>query len=141
VLENFVYGDTPERAGIRCVLDELKRDSPGGQWELMLNALSTRSNIRQLPLKTLLVQLELRGIIAPRYAYFAEYRFKFLLEPEQLAQQFKGERKEFVEAIISTSRRARTWCTVDFDVLWQHHRAERGRVIKALDYFQEKGWV
>ncbi|QJD60951.1 RecQ family ATP-dependent DNA helicase [Pseudomonas sp. gcc21] len=141
VLENFVYGDTPERAGIRYVLDELKRDASGGQWELMLNALSTRSNIRQLPLKTLLVQLELRGIIAPRYAYFAEYRFKFLLEPEQLVQQFQGERRDFVEAIISTSRRARTWSTVDFDALWQQHRADRGRVIKALDYFQEKNWV
>ncbi len=55
VLENFVYGDTPERQGIRCVLDELLASGQGGQWELMLNALSEQSNIRQLPLKTLLV--------------------------------------------------------------------------------------
>src|SRR3990167_7669932 len=107
----------------------------------MLNQLSEQSNIRQLPLKTLLVQLELRGIIAPRYAYFAEYRFKYLLEPEALLEQFEGERRQFVEGLISTSQRARTWCTVDFDQLYQQHQAERGRVIKALDYFQEKGWI
>ncbi|HUE91816.1 RecQ family ATP-dependent DNA helicase [Pseudomonas sp.] len=141
LLENFVYGDTPELDGIRCVLDELLSSSQGGEWELMLNQLSEQSNIRQLPLKTLLVQLELRGIIAPRYAYFAEYRFKYLLEPEALVAKFDGERRQFVEALISTSQRARTWCTVDFDLLYQQHQAERSRVIKALDYFQEKGWV
>ncbi|MBP8202404.1 MAG: RecQ family ATP-dependent DNA helicase [Pseudomonas sp.] len=141
VLENFVYGDTPELGGIRCVLDELLANAQGGEWELMLNQLSDQSNIRQLPLKTLLVQLELRGIIAPRYAYFAEYRFKYLLEPEALLAKFDGERRQFVEALISISQRARTWCTVDFDLLYQQSQAERGRVIKALDYFQEKGWV
>lgn len=141
LLENFVYGDTPELEGIRCVLDELLASAQNGEWELMLNALSEQSNIRQLPLKTLLVLLELRGIIAPRYAYFAEYRFKYLLEPEALLTRFDGERRQFVEALIATSQRARTWCTVDFDLLYQQHQAERSRVIKALDYFQEKGWV
>ncbi len=141
VLENFVYGDTPELSGIRCVLDELLGAGQDGQWELMLNQLSEQSNIRQLPLKTLLVQLELRGIIAPRYAYFAEYRFKYLVEPEVLLGKFEGERRQFVQAIIATSARARTWCTVDFDALYNQHQAERGRVIKALDFFQEKGWI
>ncbi|MDA0425330.1 RecQ family ATP-dependent DNA helicase [Stutzerimonas frequens] len=141
VLQNFVYGDTPEREGIRCVLDELLQAGAGGQWELMLNQLSEQSNIRQLPLKTLLVQLELRGIIAPRFAYFAEYRFKYLLEPEALVAKFEGERRQFVEAIVHTSARARTWCTLDFDVLYGQHGADRARVVKALEYFQEKGWI
>jgi ATP-dependent DNA helicase RecQ len=141
VLENFVYGDTPELDGIRCVVDEIQAAAPEQQWELMLNALSEQSNIRQLPLKTLLVQLELKGIIAPRYAYFAEYKFKYLLEPEALLAQFKGERRQFVEALVHSSSRARTWCTVDFEALYQAHQAERSRVVKALDYFQEKGWI
>ncbi len=141
VLQNFVYGDTPERDGIRCVLDELLQAGAGGQWELMLNQLSDQSNIRQLPLKTLLVQLELRGIIAPRFAYFAEYRFKYLLEPEALVTKFDGERRQFVEAIVQTSARARTWCTLDFDALYAQHGADRARVVKALEYFQEKGWI
>ncbi|MFI8606765.1 ATP-dependent DNA helicase RecQ [Pseudomonas sp. NPDC077649] len=141
VLENFVYGDTPELSGIRAVLDELHAVGMGGQWELMLGQLAEQSNIRALPLKTLLVQLELRGIIAPRYAYFAEYRFKLLLDEAALLAQFEGERRRFVEAILSSSRRARTWFTLDFDALYRDHGAERARVIKALDYFQEKGWV
>ncbi|KPY37279.1 MULTISPECIES: RecQ family ATP-dependent DNA helicase [Pseudomonas syringae group] len=141
VLENFVYGDTPEREGIARVLDDLLSARGDGQWEFLLNPLADLSNIRQLPLKTLLVQLELRGIIAPRYAYFAEYRFKFLIEPAELMARFEGERRQFVEAVIQTSSRARTWATVDFDALYQQYGAERGRVVTALDYFQEKGWI
>jgi ATP-dependent DNA helicase RecQ len=141
VLENFVYGDTPELDGIRCVLDELQDAAPHGQWEFLLGPLADQSNIRQLPLKTLLVQLELRGIIAPRYAYYAEYRFKYLLEPEALLARFEGERRDFVAAIIQASPRARTWATVNFDALYAQFSAERSRVVKALDYFQEKGWV
>lgn len=141
VLENFVYGDTPELSGIRCVLDELQASVAEGQWEFLLGPLADQSNIRQLPLKTLLVQLELRGLIAPRYAYFAEYRFKLLLEPEALLARFEGERRDFVQAIINTSSRARTWATVNFDALYEQYQAPRSRVVKALDYFQEKGWV
>ena len=141
VLENFVYGDTPERDGIRHVLDELQAAAPEGQWEFLLGPLADQSNIRALPLKTLLVQLELRGLIAPRYAYYAEYRFKYLLEPEALLERFDGERREFVAAIIQTSSRARTWATVDFEAMYTQYSAERNRVVKALDYFQEKGWV
>lgn len=141
VLENFVYGDTPELSGIRCVLDELQASAPEGQWEFLLGPLADQSNIRQLPLKTLLVQLELRGLIAPRYAYFAEYRFKFVEQPQALLARFEGERRDFVEAIINTSSRARTWATVNFDALYEQYQAPRTRVVKALDYFQEKGWV
>ncbi|PMR72612.1 RecQ family ATP-dependent DNA helicase [Billgrantia endophytica] len=149
VLENFVYGDTPEHYGIRLVIDEALGAAMGsgvGQWELMLNVLSQHSNIRPLPLKTLLVQLELRGIIAPRYSYFAEYRFRLHDGPEVLAARFEGERRAFVQAILDASRRARTWHTLDFETL-ARLGAERGlntdrtRVITALDYFVAQGWM
>ena len=141
VLENFVYGDTPEQEGIRRVLEELQAARADGQWEFLLRSLSDHSNIRELPLKTLLVQLELKGVIAPRYAFYAEYRFKYLIEPEALLARFSGERQQFVAAIIDVCKRAKTWATVDFDALYQQHNAERGRVVKALDYFQEQGLI
>ncbi|WP_268798957.1 RecQ family ATP-dependent DNA helicase [Pseudomonas huanghezhanensis] len=141
VLENFVYGDTPEREGIERVLEDVLNARNDGQWEFLLTPLSEMSNIRQLPLKTLLVQLELRGIIAPRYSFFAEYRFKFLLTAEQIVQRFEGERQQFVKALMETSSKARTWATVNFDAMFQQYQANRGRVVTALDYFQEKGWI
>jgi len=141
VLENFVYGDTPEQEGIRRVLEELQAARNEGQWEFLLRSLSDHSNIRELPLKTLLVQLELKGVIAPRYAFYAEYRFKYLIEPDALLARFSGERQQFVAAIIQVCKRAKSWATVDFDALYQQHNAERSRVVKALDYFQEQGLI
>lgn len=141
VLENFVYGDTPEQDGIFRVLEELQSARSEGQWEFLLRSLSDHSNIRELPLKTLLVQLELKGVIAPRYAFYAQYRFKYLIEPKALLARFSGERQQFVAAIIQVCKRAKTWATVDFDALYQQHNAERSRVVKALDYFQEQGLI
>jgi ATP-dependent DNA helicase RecQ len=140
VLENFVYGDTPEQSGIQSVLEDLQA-APEGEWSLQLNSLSDLSDIRLLPLKTLLVQLELQGLTAPQYSYFADYRFKYIREPEALIEAFEGERRQFVEAIVETSVRARTWCTVNFDRLHREYRAERGRVIAALEWFHERGWI
>lgn len=145
-LENFVYGDTPERDGIQRVLRTIREAAPQGQWELTLNALSQHSNIRPLPLKTLLVQLELRGVIAPRYAYFAEYRFQYLIEPEALVERFAGERGDFVAALVAASPRAKTWCTLDLDALARLGAerdldVSRTRVIRALEYFNDQGLI
>ncbi|MBZ9559983.1 MULTISPECIES: RecQ family ATP-dependent DNA helicase [unclassified Modicisalibacter] len=146
VLENFVYGDTPEPGGIRTVIEAIVSEREGNHWELVLNRLAQRSDIRALPLKTLLVQLEMRGVIAPRYAYFAEYRFQYRIEPDELVARFSGERRDFVAAIVAAAERARTWCQLDFEALHRHGRehgldTRRARVITALDYFHDQGWI
>jgi ATP-dependent DNA helicase RecQ len=139
VLENFVYGDTPDVSGIETVLNEIK-NSPD-QWEVLLNPLSVQSNIRQLPLKTLLVYLEIKGIIKSLYSYYAEYKFKLLIPENELIERFSGERQSFVKAIMFSSKKAKIWYTLDFDRLLQHYSADRQRVIVAMEYFQQKGWI
>ncbi|WP_274056860.1 RecQ family ATP-dependent DNA helicase [Vibrio parahaemolyticus] len=139
VLENFVFGDTPERSSISYVLAQIKEHQP--QWEVVPLRLSRESNIRQLPLKTLLVYLELAKVIEAKFSYFAEYRFKFLQNQQFIVNQFQGERREFVEAIFTCSTKAKVWCQVDLDALWMHYHSERSRVVAALDYFHQNGWV
>ena len=145
-LENFVFGDTPDNISIQAVLKEIYENQnigPSGanQWEIMLNQLSRESNIRQLPLKTLLVYLEIEGVIEPKYSYFADYKFKLIRPKQQICEQFQGERRNFVEAIFQCSPQARVWCQVDFEALWTHFQADRQRVIAAIDYFNEQGWI
>ncbi|MFC0337845.1 ATP-dependent DNA helicase, RecQ-like [Kushneria avicenniae] len=148
VLENFTHGDTPEREGIQRVLEEIRAagQTPERQWPVVMNTLSRDSNIRALPLKTLLVRLEMQEVIAPRFTYLAEYRLRYVLPPQALAAQFEGERAGFVRLIIDNIPMARTWGTVDFERLHQAGlatgiEATRSRVITALEYFQDKGWV
>ena len=145
VLENFVYGDTPELSGIETVLDEIAKSANSSNhsnlWEVMLHRLSGQSNIRQLPLKTLLVYLEVAGIIKARYSYFAEYKFKLLITQSELINNFKGERQTFVQAILSHSQHAKIWSTVNIEQIQAHYQTDRQRIITALEYFQEKGWI
>jgi len=139
VLENFVYGDTPELAGIRSVLQEIMLAGP--KWEVMINTLSRTSNIRPLPLKTLLVYLEMRRIIKPLYSYYADYRYKMLITEQELLAHFQGERRNFVQAILDGSQQARTWATVDIDAIASNYQGDRARVVTALDYFNDKQYI
>lgn len=139
VLENFVYGDTPDRSAIVALLEILLQS--GSEWEFSLLRLSNETNIRQLPLKTLLVYLEMAGIIAPAYSYFAEYRFKFVLEKAEILARFNPERRLFLEQLFACAPQARSWCTMDFDALWQGYQGERHRAAAALDYLQQQGWI
>ncbi|GHB64276.1 ATP-dependent DNA helicase RecQ [Psychrosphaera saromensis] len=146
VLENFIYGDTPEYAGIEHVLQDINQNKQNGKWEFQLYTLSMEANIRQLPLKTLLVYLEIQGLIQPMYSYFAEYKFKLLVDEQVLLSQFNGERLSFVQAILQYSQRAKTWWTADIDAICQQYKTDnaindRARVVKALEYFDEKGWI
>ena len=138
VLENFVYGDTPDRTSITQVLEEI-RTSPA-EWEIVLLRLSQHCNIRLLPLKTLLVYLELAGVIAPAYSYFAEFRFKFIQSPEEILGRFQGERRQFLQLVFAAAPRARSWCSLDLAEL-ARLGAERSRAVTALDYLHQQGWI
>lgn len=136
-VENFVYGDTPELSSIEFVLDNIKTELQAGNWELQLVSLSNASNVRQLPLKTLLVQLELLGVVRPMYAYFAEFKYKFLKPKNEVLALFKGERQRFVEAIFKHTNMKKVWGAPDFEALFSNYNSDRGRVIAALEYLQE----
>ncbi|WOT03638.1 RecQ family ATP-dependent DNA helicase [Shewanella youngdeokensis] len=139
VLENFVFGDTPEQSAIAKVIGEIQSVSQQtNSWEMMLNQLSTSSNIRPLSLKTLLVYLEMQGAIKPKFSYFAEYRYKLLTSLPDILGRFDPERQSFVKAIIDTSSKAKIWHSADLNQLETVYPNSRGRAIKALDYLDQK---
>jgi ATP-dependent DNA helicase RecQ len=145
-VENFVYGDTPERQGIEFVINNIHQElsEPQGQqaqWEMQINSLSSGSNIRQLPLKTLLVQLEILSVVRPLYAYFADFKYKFLQDKQQILQQFEGERRVFLEAVFANTQMKKIWGSLNFDSLYQAYGADRNRVVKAMEYLQEKNLI
>ena len=140
VLENFIYGDTPEQGSIRKLLETLKHND-GFVWETKMTALSRELNIRVLPLKTLLVYLDMEGIIRPKVTYFDEYAFKYRAEPSFITNQFQGERREFVSTLLGHCQTRKTWTYVDMSGMMVRHNTDRHRIIAALEYFEEKGWL
>ncbi|WP_086932082.1 RecQ family ATP-dependent DNA helicase [Agarilytica rhodophyticola] len=139
-LENFVYGDTPELWSIQFVIDAIKAVKEG-YWETQLYSLSYQSNIRQLTLKTLLVKLEMVGVITPKYSYSAEYSVKLLMDQKTIINYFDAERKQFVSALLDAIVFKKMWGTVDFDRLFNSYGGERKRAITALEYMRDKQWL
>jgi len=137
ILENFVYGDTPEYEGIKKLLEIIK--SAGEIWDVRLINIPALCNIRMLPIKTLLVYLEIMGILRPLNSYFASYRFALNVDENTLINQFKGERKDFIQELFNSCKKARKWWTVDFETIKQNPKLDRQRIIAALEYFSEQG--
>ena len=137
-VENFVYGDTPELSGIEYVIENIKTESSYGKWELQLLQLSNASNIKQLPLKTLLVQLELYGVIEPMHAYFADFKIKLLKPISEILAGFNEQRQAFLSAIFTATAFKKVWGSLNFERLLEDKSIERNRVITALEYLQEQ---
>jgi len=108
VLENFIYGDTPEKEAVLGLLRNIKNHKEP-VYEVKLTALSSELDIKLLPLKTLLVYLDMEGIIRPKYTRFQEYVFKYLLGPSDIVQKFAGERKAFVKEIFRNCQTKAVW--------------------------------
>ncbi|WP_283708888.1 RecQ family ATP-dependent DNA helicase [Pseudoalteromonas prydzensis] len=141
-VENFVYGDTPELSGIEHVINDIRQHHDQQQhWEMQEYSLSSDSNIRQLALKTLLVQLEMQGAITPLYAYYADFKYKFLEDKATLLNHFDAARQEFLNLIFSHTQFKKVWGTLNFDSLTQGAQVDRKRVVAALDYLAEKNLI
>ena len=140
ILENFIYGDTPEKPAIVQLLETLK-DNTGFIWEIMVVKLSNDLNIRILPLKTLLVYLAMEKIIRPKLTYFKEYAFKYHTKPQGIIDRFEGERSQFIKAIINHCHTRKIWTEVDIQAILNSYDTDRQRILTALEYFDEKGWI
>jgi len=140
VQENFVYGDTPEQASIRQLLKQIQQTAETF-WETKLLSLSNELNIRILPLKTLLVYLELAGVIKPKFTYFEEYSFKNINNTDQLINRFDGERRSFIAALFDNCVVKKTWTYVDVEAILAHYNTDRARIMTALEWFDDQGLI
>jgi len=138
-LLNFTYGDTPSRRVIESVLSHLLNR----EQEFQLNAyqVSNTYDIRPLVLNTLLTYLELDGFIQHLGAQYETYQWKWIEEEESILNRFQGERSQFLEKLFQVISRGRIWCKIDCEVAVEQTGEPRERIVKALTYFEEQGWI
>jgi ATP-dependent DNA helicase RecQ len=70
--------------------------------------------------------------------FYANYRFKPLMDSKTILSYFEGERCSFISAILSRAQKARLWFTIDLEDTAQFTHSHRQRVVKALDYLGEQ---
>jgi ATP-dependent DNA helicase RecQ len=139
VLENFAFGDTPTRASVLRLVKEVFVNDP--EFDVSFFELSGLCDIRPLVVRTLLTYLELDGFLAGGTPFFSTYRFQPLKSSAEILAQFEGERQQFLRRLLRHAKKARTWFHIDLNDVSRTLDVPRDRVVRALDYLAERGWL
>jgi ATP-dependent DNA helicase RecQ len=138
-LENFAYGDTPTERALGSLVAEVL--GLGSAFDVSLHELSDRHDLRPLVLRTALTYLELGGLLRQGTPFYAGYRLRPKMAPEEVAAKFGGEHAMFITDLFRLAKRGRTWFTVDPDAVAQAMGQDRGRVVRALEVLEERGYA
>jgi ATP-dependent DNA helicase RecQ len=138
-LENFTYGDTPTRGSLRTLLRAVL--SGEREFDVNLRTLGADHDVRPLVLRTALTYLELMGVVRQGTPFYAGYKVRAHLPVEEIAARFEGERASFVAGIFRAGKRGRELYTIDPDAAAAALDSTRERVVAALDFLAEQGWV
>ena len=138
-LENFAYGDTPTPEALHGLLGEIL----GGDAEFDVNlySLGAAHDVRPLVLRTALTYLELMGVLRQGTPFYAGYKIRPLIPLEQMVESFSGERRQFVADLFGAARKGRSLYSLDVQTAAEELGEERDRLVAALNYFAEQGWV
>ena len=137
VLENFVYGDTPDAEMLTACIAHIH--DLGNSFDLALFQLATQFDIRPLVIKTLLTYLELEGVIQSTGPFYSSYKFKPLHQSADIFSRFDTERQDFLQKLFSCAVKAKTWFNIDLKEATKRTGSPRKRVIAALDYLEQCG--
>jgi ATP-dependent DNA helicase RecQ len=136
VLENVIYGDTPDPGAVRSLVDDVfARDV---DFDMNLFELSTQHDIRPLVLRTLLTRLELEGYLQGGTPFYSAYKFKPLEPREEILARFDGERRQFLGDLFGYAKEGRVWFQLDPAEAAASMQVDRERIIRALDWLAEK---
>jgi ATP-dependent DNA helicase RecQ len=141
-LENFAYGDTPTREALAGLFGEVFQHEPGAVFSISEYELSARHDVRPLVLKTILTYLELEGLLRQGTPFYAGYRVRPLAGSfDDVADGFDPARADFLRRLVASGKEGRTWTTIAPDESAAVLGEERGRVVAALDYLEQRGLV
>ncbi len=136
VLENFIYGDTPDEAALHSLISDLF--DQGDDFDVSLYTLSAQHDIRPLVLRTLLTYLELADYLEGGTPFYADYRFKPRLSSAEILSRFDGERRAFLAALFRQAVKGRIWFNLDPAQAAVNLETTRERIISALDWLGEQ---
>jgi ATP-dependent DNA helicase RecQ len=136
-LENFSYGDTPTEEAIRAMTRELLNGKDS--LELSVYDLSSRHDVRELVVKTLLTYLELKGVLVPTGPVYTEFKFQPLTPSVDILKKFNAERAAFIKNLFRCAVKGKTWFTIDVVKVAEQIGEDRSRIVAALDYLDQSG--
>ncbi|HQY60456.1 MAG TPA: ATP-dependent DNA helicase RecQ [Polyangiaceae bacterium] len=138
-LQNFAYGDTPTEGSLRSLLTQVL--GMGAAFDVSYPELSGQHDLRVLVLRTALTYLELDGVLAQGTPFYAAYTLRPVVPLDEIPGRFAAERRELVTRLLSQATKRRTLYSLDPTAAAAAIGEPRERVLTALTYFEEQGWL
>ena len=138
-LENFIYGDTPSPEAVHQFIKTISQQPE--EFHISHYKLGSACDIKSIVVKTLMTYLELDGYLqstAPRYDTF---KFKPRVTSAELLANFTGEKQQFAKQVLACAVKKSVCLWIDIEQAIDKLGCPRSRIVKALDYFDEKGWI
>lgn len=137
VLENFVYGDTPDRQAVVALLSFLFQQEK--EFDISTYELANAYDIRPLVVNTLLTYLELMNLLESTQPFYLGYKFQLKTSFEAIYQKFDPARVDFLKNMFQYAEHGRTWYSLDLATAAEAIHENRARLIRALQYLEEEG--
>lgn len=138
-LENFAYGDTPTREALRTLLQDLL--ARGTEFDIALQPLADRHDLRLLVLRTALTYLELDGVFQQGTPFYAGYEMRPHIPAAEIVSKFPGRHSTLIADIFARAKHGRLWYSLNPSEMAQELGEEPRRLIRALEVLEERGFV
>lgn len=139
ILENFTYGDTPEKEKLGELIDELLNG--GEEIDVSIYDLSRRFDIRNLVINTLLTRLELVDVLQSMGSYYGQIQFKPNRSSQEMVSNLTTEKKQYLLGLFSCASKARTWFSLDSTLAIKKLKTNRDRILAAMDWCARQGYI
>ncbi|GHC56702.1 ATP-dependent DNA helicase RecQ [Roseibacillus persicicus] len=137
VLENFIYGDTPDQKAIKSVAEHVLL--VGEHFDLSLYDLSRSCDVKPVVMETFLAYLELEGWIEALGAFYAERAVRFLRGQAQTLSGHSPERQEFLQKLFVTGREGRSWLSFSLEDSANTLGEPVDKIAKTFDWLESHG--
>ncbi|MBK1833120.1 RecQ family ATP-dependent DNA helicase [Roseibacillus ishigakijimensis] len=137
VLENFIYGDTPDPQAIKSVLEHVLL--VGRDFDLSLYELSRSCDVKPVVMETLLAYLELQGWIESRGSFFAERAVRFTRGEREALAGHTPERQAYLQRLFAAGRPGRSWLSFSLEETAEKLGEQVEKVRKTFDWLEAHG--
>ncbi len=135
ILENFVYGDTPDAKALAGLVNEVLAEDT---CDCAIYELSRRYDLRSLVVNTLLTHLELDGWILNEGFYYSDIRFALHQDPEAIIAQYPQRQQGYLQQLFAASSCKKKWWTLNLPQLEASSGHGRAVAMRALEHLQQQ---
>ena len=137
VLKNFIYGDFIEKISLKKLLKKIE-ESETEDFEVSEYHLSRELNIKNLPLKTLFVYLEMFQILEPVSYSFKKIQFKLKNTDEEIKEVLiKKVSEDIIDCFFNSFEKKKIWSYLSVEkFLESNSKIKKGDLIEIIQILE-----